>query len=239
MKKLSIVNLILLLSIIVYLFLSKSKENLSENPKIIPEITTERLNIVGEDGNKFMVLSNPKKQALATLDGKVSNEAKTERGTAGLLFFNEEGDEVGGLVYGIDDEGTYQLLTFDQYKGDQIMALRKDEYLEDGEWKRQYGLLIQERSPKRSDIINKEYNNIMQITDSVAREKKFNQFYEDVENRAPQRLFIGRTYAEQTGLFLMDKNNKLKLQICVDKDGQPHIDTFDDQGNKKQLVISD
>ncbi len=40
------------------------------------------------------------------------------------------------------------------------MALRKDEYLENGEWKKQYGLLLQERSEKHSNAILAELNEI-------------------------------------------------------------------------------
>ncbi len=88
MKKLPLINLILLIGIIVYLLISnKNKQEYKEN-EIIPEIITERLNIVGKDGNKFVVLSNREKQALATVNGKPVNPQETERNIAGLLFFN-------------------------------------------------------------------------------------------------------------------------------------------------------
>ena len=233
MKILPLINLILLIGIIVYLLISNtSKQEYKEN-EIIPEITTERLNIVGKDGNKFVVLSNPEKQALATVNGKPVNPQESERNIAGLLFFNEDGDEIGGLVYGIDSTNSYQLLTFDQQKNDQIMALRKDEYLEDGEWKKQYGLLLQERSEKQSNVIISELYNIRKIKDSILREKEYDKFYNNPENLAPQRLFIGRTYSENVGLFLMDENNNPRLQIYLDEKGEPHIESFDENGEKK------
>ena len=233
MKILPLINLILLIGIIVYLLISNtSKQEYKEN-EIIPEITTERLNIVGKDGNKFVVLSNPEKQALATVNGKPVNPQESERNIAGLLFFNEDGDEIGGLVYGIDSTNSYQLLTFDQRKNDQIMALRKDEYLEDGEWKKQYGLLLQERSEKQSNVIISELYNIRKIKDSILREKEYDKFYNNPENLAPQRLFIGRTYSENVGLFLMDENNNPRLQIYLDEKGEPHIESFDENGEKK------
>lgn len=233
MRKLEIINLVLVLFVIIYLAYSDRKDKNLEKALSIPEITTERLNIVGKEGNKYIVLSNPDKQALATINGKPVNPEKMERNVAGLLFFNEEGDEIGGLVYGIDSTDSYQLLTFDQRKNDQIMALRKDEYLEDGRWKKQYGLLLQERSEKQIDIIMSELNAIGKISDSLLREKKLSDFYNSSENLAPQRLFIGRTYSENVGLYLMDKDNKPRLQLYVDKAGKPHIESFDEEGNKK------
>lgn len=233
-KYLSTINFILLLILVTYLLLSNQSKK--ESSKIIPEITTERLNIVDRTGNKYIVLSNPQRQALATQNGEVINPEQKERNTAGLLFFNEEGDEVGGLVYGIDSLGSYQLLTFDQYKNDQIMALRKDEYLENGTWKKQYGLLLQERSDKSSKAVVTEFNQINKIKDSLTREQKLNEYYNNPENLAPQRLFLGRTYAENIGLYLMDKNNKLRLAIYVNPKGEPVLQYVDSLGNKKNLI---
>ena len=235
MKKLPLLNLILLIGILAYLLLSTGKSKEYQKTEILPEITTERLNIVGKDGNKYVVLSNPERQALATINGKPINPQKTERNIAGLLFFNEDGDEIGGLVYGIDSTDSYQLLTFDQRKNDQIMALRKDEYLEDGEWKKQYGLLLQERSEKPSNRIISELNAIRSIEDVSTREKELEKFYNTPENLAPQRLFIGRTYSEKVGLFLMDKDNQPRLQIYLDEEGEPHIESFDKTGEKTSI----
>ncbi|MBG44082.1 MAG: hypothetical protein CL530_08940 [Aequorivita sp.] len=235
MKRLPIINLILLIGIIAYIFISNNKKAEYSKNKIVPEITTERLNIVGKDGNKYVVLSNPEKQALATINGKPINPEETERNTAGLLFFNEDGDEIGGLVYGIDSTESYQLLTFDQRKNDQIMTLRKDEYLEDGKWKKQYGLLLQDRSEKQSNVIISELNKIRNIADTVLRKKEYEKFYNNPDNLAPQRLFIGKTYSENVGLFLMDKNNKPRLKIFLDENGAPHIESFDENGEKKTI----
>ena len=235
MKRLPIINFILLIGIIAYIFISNNKKAEYSKNKIVPEITTERLNIVGKDGNKYVVISNPEKQALATINGKPINPEETERNTAGLLFFNEDGDEIGGLVYGIDSTESYQLLTFDQRKNDQIMTLRKDEYLEDGKWKKQYGLLLQDRSEKQSNVIISELNKIRNIADTVLRKKEYEKFYNNPDNLAPQRLFIGKTYSENVGLFLMDKNNKPRLQIFLDENGAPHIESFDENGEKKTI----
>lgn len=229
-KHLPTINFIILTLLVAYMLLSK------KSSEIIPEITTERLNIVDKTGNKYVVLSNPKKQALATQNGEVINPEQKERNTAGLLFFNEEGDEVGGLVYGIDSLGSYQLLTFDQHKNDQIMALRKDEYLENGIWKKRYGLLLQERSDKPSKAIISELRIINNIKDSVLREKKLTEFYSVAENKAPQRLFLGRTYSENVGFYLMDKNNQVKLAIYVNSKGKPILQYVDSLGNKKNLI---
>ena len=235
MKKLPLINFLLLMSILVYLVVSYIGQGENNFENTIPEITTERLNIVGQDGNKYMVLSSPERQALATIDGKPVDPDSTERNIAGLLFFNEDGDEIGGLVYGIDSANSYQLLTFDQRKNDQIMALRKDEYLEKGEWKKQYGLLLQQRSDKQNDVITSELRKIERIEDSRLREKELEKFYNDPDHLAPYRLFIGRTFSDEFGLYLMDENNNTRLQIYIDKEGVPHIESIDENGETKVI----
>lgn len=190
---------------------------------------------MGRDGNKYVVLSSPERQARATIDGEPILPDQESRDVAGLLFFNEDGDEVGGLVYGIDSTDSYQLLTFDQRKNDQIMTLRKEEYLDQGKWKKQYGLLLQERSDKPVTQVLAELNEIEAIEDSLARERSYDVFYEDPDNLAPQRLFIGRTYNEKVGLFLMDKNNRPRLKIYLDAEGAPHLEILDEDGNVTTL----
>lgn len=232
MKKLSLVNLILLVCIIGYLIYTQAKKENTHFKKL----TAERIDIVGENGNKFIVLSNPKNQALATTDGKVTNPEKTERNTPGLIFFNSEGDEVGGLVFDKENDETYQMLTFDQNKNDQIMVLRKDEYKENGKWLRRYGLEISERSEKPYIEIIKEYNFIKTIKDSAERVKAFDKFWGNPAHLAPKRLFLGRLENMNTGLFLLDKNNNVKLSIYVDSKGNPIMQYVDSLGNRKNLL---
>ena len=88
MKKLPLINLILLIGIIACRLISNNNKQEYKENEIFPEITTERLNIVGKDGNKYVVLSNPEKQALATINGNPVNPEETERNITGLLFLN-------------------------------------------------------------------------------------------------------------------------------------------------------
>lgn len=104
------------------------------------EITVNRINVVDSAGRTRVVLAGgfpPRREALA-----------------GVLFVNEDGAEAGGLVYQgtRDANGRIQagaVLTFDQYRNDQIVAL---EYQHDGDRKRQ-GLTIQERPDTLSDLV--------------------------------------------------------------------------------------
>ncbi|MCB0277866.1 MAG: hypothetical protein KDD94_00080 [Calditrichaeota bacterium] len=104
MPKLNILNSLILLLISTYLV----HERFTDEHVQFQEISVERLNVVGKDGNKYVVISSPERQALPTIDGKPTDPNKTERPVPGLLFFNSEGDEIGGLIYDISPTNSFQ-----------------------------------------------------------------------------------------------------------------------------------
>ncbi|MBL3659089.1 hypothetical protein [Fulvivirga sediminis] len=210
MKVLVVLNFILLLFVICYLVYRDYPDH-----NVFTEISAERLNITDAEGNKYIVLSNPSRQALATLNSKPVDTIKTERDTPGILFFNREGDEIGGLVFDIDSVSNYQLLSFDQRKSDQIMTLRHEEERVDGGWRRRYGLMIQERSDKPVDRIINELHTIESMENAERREAALDKFWADTANLSPTRLFIGRNSDQNVGLYLLNKSNALKTgPIC-------------------------
>jgi hypothetical protein len=65
-------------------------------PQKFEHITVQRLDVVDANGTLRMVISNKDRMHPGQLDGKVIDRP---RPVAGMLFFNEAGDEVGGLTY--------------------------------------------------------------------------------------------------------------------------------------------
>src|SRR5262249_61339249 len=92
------------------------------------EITVERINVVDGSGTLRLVIANRDRMHPGVLDGKTINR---QRPVAGLIFFNDEGDEVGGLTYaGTVANGQRTAsgtMTFDQLKQDQTIGLRYSE----------------------------------------------------------------------------------------------------------------
>lgn len=95
-------------------------------PRRFDEITVQRINVVEPDGTLRMVVSNH-----ARLPGVYSHgkERPLDRPQAGMLFLNDEGSEVGGLIFGgrknaqgevVDSGGS---LSFDRYGANQIVQL--------------------------------------------------------------------------------------------------------------------
>src|SRR5262249_11318287 len=63
------------------------------------EIDVERINVVGSQGKPVMVLTNRQRMPGPSMNGKDYPPSVSEGRNllSGMLFFNEQGDEVGGL----------------------------------------------------------------------------------------------------------------------------------------------
>jgi hypothetical protein len=90
------------------------------------ELTVHRMNVVEPDGTLRMVISNHAKLPGIIVKGK---EQPFARPQAGMIFYNDEGSENGGLIFGghsnprgevIDSGGS---LSFDKYGANQIVQL--------------------------------------------------------------------------------------------------------------------
>ena len=82
------------------------------------EIYVHRINVVEADGTLRMILSNKTRFPGIIVKGK--EYPHEERKTAGILFFDDEGTENGGLIFGgmrgIDGKvESWGHLSFDQY----------------------------------------------------------------------------------------------------------------------------
>src|SRR5215831_9625613 len=95
--------------------------SVAAKPQSFDEIDVRRINVREPDGTLRLVISNR-----ARLPGVIERGQelpKAERSQAGMLFYNDEGTENGGLVFGgrrnaqgqVADSGG--MLTFDRYAG--------------------------------------------------------------------------------------------------------------------------
>ncbi len=235
MKSFRIIDAVYLAAIAILSYLYFTNQN-QENV-VMEELTVQRINVVGENGNKYIVLSNPERQALPTIGGKLVDETQTTRDSPGLIFFNSIGDEIGGLIYDATDSSSHQLLTYDQHKNDQVMCLRRDEELVNGKWQKSYGLTFQERADNPTiDVLVKEYNKLAEIEDKDERNKAEKEFFMNPDHQAPTRMFIGRLPDGEYGLFLRDQQGRPRAELYMDTDGNPHFKVMDSLGKEIQKV---
>ena len=96
-------------------------------PQSFDEIDVRRINVREPDGTLRLVISN--RARLPGVIERGQEHAKVDRPQAGMLFYNDEGTENGGLIFGgqrnaqgdVKDSGGS--LTFDRYAGSQIVQL--------------------------------------------------------------------------------------------------------------------
>jgi len=190
------------------------------------EITVGRINVVDANGALRLVLSNKDRMHPGMMDGKLIDRP---RPVAGLLFFNEEGDEIGGLTFTgrkVDGRGRANAgIMFDQFKQDQTIGISYSET--DG--RRTAGLQVWDRpDTPLSDLIG-QLNAANQLTDPAQRQKAI------VAARAsalpaPRRLFAGKLPDRSATVSLSDAAGKPRLTLTVDAGGNPRIEFLDDQG---------
>ncbi len=132
------------------------------------ELTVGRINVVDANGALRLVLSNKDRMHPGMMDGKLIDRP---RPVAGLLFFNEEGDEVGGLTFTgreVDGRGRANAgIMFDQFKQDQTIGISYSET--DG--RRTAGLQVWDRPDTRLSDLIEQLNAANKLTDAAAREK--------------------------------------------------------------------
>jgi hypothetical protein len=99
----------------------------SSRSQAFDEITVQRINVVEPDGTLRMVIADHAKLPGVIVRGK--EQPKVERPQAGMIFYNDEGSENGGLIFGghrnakgevVDSGGS---LSFDQYDANQVVQL--------------------------------------------------------------------------------------------------------------------
>lgn len=93
------------------------------------QIQVHRIDVVEPDGTLRMVISNKDRLPPVIVKGKEHPEFGEPRPQAGMLFYNDEGSENGGLIFGgrknekgeiVDSGGS---LSFDKYGANQVVQL--------------------------------------------------------------------------------------------------------------------
>jgi len=222
-------------SILIAFFILSSFNEKDKNLKL-DELTLKKLNIIGEDGNLRMVLSNETRQHPGRMDGK--DFPKRER-PSGIIFFNNQGDECGGIIANVSSEknrtNSGMSFTMDNFHDDQVIQILNDETYENGSAKIQRGLTIKE-FPIGSNIVsrNAKFEELEKIKDPKERDDKMNELWK--KEGSKNRLFVGRNKNNDSGLFLYDTNGKPKMKIYVDKDGNPRIEVTSENGKIRDIV---
>ncbi len=192
------------------------------------EMDVQRINIVEPDGTLRMVISNKTRFPGIIIKGKETPHPN--RQTAGMIFFNDEGTENGGLIFGgmKDKNGitsSYGHLSFDQYEQDQVFTIDAGH---EGD-KRRAGLAIIDRP----DYPIGELLALTQRTKGLPKDQQETEYknFEKTHPAPARRLTLGRGDDRSVGLRLHDSEGHDRIIIEVAADGSPVIKFLDAKGN--------
>ena len=185
------------------------------------QIDVKRINVVEPDGTIRLVISDQSHFPGLIVKGK---QYPHDRETAGMLFFNDEGTENGGLIFGgrKDKSGkvrSWGHLSFDQYMGDQVVVLEAGE--EDG--KRHSGI----------QFVDEPDIPMSAITDALLlppaqREARLEQLFS--KDKPQPRAYLGRRSDRSAALLLKDPQGRDRVVMAVSADGNPSLEFLDEQG---------
>jgi hypothetical protein len=223
---LTVIVIACLISLILLLRGPRQTEAIAASHLNVDELTARRINIVEPDGRLALVISDHARQHPGAMNGK---DLPARDRPAGLIYFNEEGDECGGFTWDGTKKENGMTLTADQYKNDQIMALyyQQDSGLVPS---RSYGFRLWDRSDSFTLARELDYvDSLQKLHDPAAYDKGIDALKKQ-GLMGVDRLFLGRTKDGLTGLFLRDNKGIPRLRICIGKENEPLIQTLDDQG---------
>ncbi len=193
--------------------------------KKFEEIDVERINVVEKDGNLRMVISNQQRQHPGIIDG-ITYDERVGRRPPGLMFFNEKGDEVGGLVFdGNNEKGQGGSLTFDKFRGDQTIQFIHDEEV-DGTYFA--GLKMNDQNMPLNDLMKKQ-REISKLPTKEAQNSAWAAL-RDQGLLMTERLRIGKDNDKSSVLRMKDAKGKVRIELKVEANGISKMNFLDELG---------
>jgi hypothetical protein len=188
---------------------------------VFTELDVQRINVREPDGTLRMTISNTATAPGLIFKGK--EHAFPNRQAAGILFFNDEGTENGGLLFGGAKKGRNASsgghLSFDQYEQDQVISLdQTEEY-----GRRRAGLTFFDRpaTPLPLELLEK-----MNTPEGDAEFEKL----KEAGGFGYPRLFIGKTENRASTVILRDAKGLARLKLTVTPAGAASIEFIDESG---------
>ena len=208
------------------------------------EIDVERINVREPDGKLRLTISNHARLPDVVIGGKsYPLRGGTGVKSAGLVFFNDEGNEDGGLVWaGSRTSAGYQAsagLLFDQFDQDETVSLGYG----DENRRREAGLTVLDRPDEPIQIFAESLMVIRAMPDGPAKQARMRRLQDDAAARGAlpaQRFFAGKRPDKSSIVMLADRKGHARLRLVVDSLGAARIDFLDDSGHvTRSLTGSD
>lgn len=192
------------------------------------EITVHRINVVEPDGTLKMVISNSALMHPGVIGGDTLLPGRVR--PAGITFFDDRGDEMGGIGLTGDNEHRWGGLLFDQINNDETLRLITQQAFRDGKFLHQAGLSITDRNPEYSlNQIFAFMQEVEAITDPQAKQARIAEL-ESLGVFSANRMFVGRQPGGEVLVDLRDGKGRARLRMLVEAGGAARIEFLDEAG---------
>lgn len=195
------------------------------------EIDVERINVIEPDGKLRMVISNRQRSIGPIYKGQPFGYPGGTR--PGIIFFNDEGTENGGLTFTGQQQpdGSYSSnvsMSFDQFNQDQVVVLS---YADDSA-RRRLGLTINDRANVDIFDMVQERDSIMRMPEGPDRDAALRRWAapRDGVPLAAQRVYVGRDPSRAAVVDLSDPMGRPRIRMRVDSLGTPSLEFLDENG---------
>ena len=196
------------------------------------EIDVERINVVEKDGKLKLVISNGDRQHPGVIDGRTLQRKRP----AGLLFFNEAGDECGGLSFSgnqRDGKGNANaLLAFDRFRQDQTVGIQY------GESNGQYfaGLRVWDRPEASLGPVVDKLIAIEKMSEGPEKTAAMKALREMPGAIVADRVMVGRDREQAAVVRLSDVKGRPRIKLSVDAAGVPKLEFLDETGKVTHIL---
>ncbi len=195
------------------------------------EIDVNRINIIENDGKLRLAISNRDLSPGPVIGGFYMKTREGQR--PGMIFFNDKGDECGGMTWGSREEnGQVRAnagLMFDQYNQDQTVGITYSQR----DASRTAGLRVWDRPLTPLADFARELSDIESMPDGPEKTealKKLQKQAVDSGLAGVSRVFVGRGPENQAMVSLSDTKGKLRILMSVDGDDVPSLQFLDENG---------
>lgn len=194
----------------------------------IDVLDVHRINVREPDGTIRMVISDKSEWPGSYVRGK--EMARPSRRSTGILFIDDDGTEIGGLIFGghKDKDGSISSnghLSFDRYDQDQIFSI------DAGEDKgKHYSKMV--FSDRGDHPIEEEIDEGERI--KALPEDQRAAAWEEFEKKFPgdyPRIVLARATDNSAVLRMKDSRGRDRIVLAVGADGAPRIQLLDENGS--------
>ena len=194
------------------------------------EIDVERINVVERDGRIRLTLSNRERAPQPVINGE--SQKRIGGNAAGLIFFNDDGNERGGLTYSNNNAS----LTFDKHRQNELLRFAYSENAASSEG----GLSVIERPnepPPEAEMARMIADEArLRALPAAQQQTAMAQRIKEMEvacissGCGVARVFTGKSADRSAIVMLADAVGRPRLRLSVSPNGEARMEFLDANG---------